>query len=130
MGVGQNVADFHKRDRVVAEAVFPMLLAVPLRDLGTAGQVYVTIPYACKVARIDSVTGIDTDGAVTLTVKDGDGNSMGTIAIASGGGVGDQDALVPTANNIIAANEAIEIETDAGGTVGATMLTITLEEGS
>ena len=123
-----GVAKQHSSERFVAEAAFPIFLVVQMVGLGDAGQVYVTSPVAGTVTRVDSVTYTDTDGAVTLTVKDGDGNSMGTIAVASAGGVGDQDTLSPSSNNVIAANEAIEIETDAGGTVGATTLTITISE--
>lgn len=83
--------------------------------LGTADDplTYLYMPHAGTITRIDTkITGaLATDDEV-LTIKDGDGNSMGTITIAaSGSAAGDEDSLVPSSNNTVAEGEWIEIET-------------------
>lgn len=95
-----------------------LALCTVFQDISSAGQAYVVAPVAGTVAKVYTVLGgtIATADAV-LTVKDGDGNSMGTITIAySGSAAGDQDNLSPTSNNVVAAGELIEFETSAAST--------------
>lgn len=93
-------------------------LVLPLNgkitDVSTAGQTYVVTPMAGTVTKVTTVlNGAIITADATLTVKDGDGNSMGTITIAnSGSAAGDKDTLTPSSNATVAAGEAIEIETD------------------
>lgn len=95
-----------------------ILLNAVIQDVSSSGQVYVVAPVAGTVTTVYSVLGgAITLGDATLTVKDGDGNEMGDITIAnSSSAAGDKDSLTPTANNVVAAAEVIEIETDGGST--------------
>lgn len=99
-------------------------------DVSTAGQVYLTIPFAGTVTKVDSVlNGAIATADAVLTVKDGDGNSMGTITIAnSSSAAGDKDSLSPSSNNGIAAGETIEIETNGASTNAVRVfLTVTVK---
>lgn len=92
-----------------------MTLCTVFQDISSAGQAYVVAPVAGTVAKVYTVLGgaIGTADAV-ITVKDGDGNSMGTITIEdNSSAAGDQDNLTPTSNNVVAAGELIEFETNA-----------------
>lgn len=95
--------------------------------LGTAGQVYVVTPYGGTVSKVYSViAGALATADEVLTVKDGSGNSMGTITIAqSGSAAGDVDSLTPSSNNTVSVGDAIEIETD-GGNSNAVVCTVTI----
>lgn len=90
-----------------------------IQDCSTGAiSAYVVAPVDGTVVTVYSVLG-GTIGASdnTLTVNDGDGNSMGTITITQNGGVaGDLDSLTPAANNDVVAGEIIEIATNAAST--------------
>lgn len=95
--------------------------------LASAGQRYVVSPIAGDVQAVYSVlSGALTTGDETLTVKDGDGNSMGTITLTqSGSAAGDIDSLTSVSNATVAAGEAIEVETDgANGTASIADISI------
>lgn len=93
-----------------------IVLNATIQDISTGAiAAYVVAPVAGTVTTVYSVLGgtIGT-GDNTLTVADGDGNSMGTITITqSGGAAGDLDTLTPVANNVVAAAEVISITTNA-----------------
>lgn len=95
-----------------------VLLNTIIQDVSSPGQAYVVAPVAGTVTTVYSILGgAITNGNATLTVKDGDGNEMGDITIGhSSSDAGDKDSLTPTANNVVAAGEVIEIETDGGST--------------
>lgn len=103
-------------------------ITVQIEDISAAETVYVVIPD--QKAIIDKVSSAIanaiTVGDATLTVKDGDGNSMGTIVIATASSAaGDKDTLSPAANNVVAAGEVISIATDGGSTTACkTQITI------
>lgn len=89
--------------------------------LGTAGQIYATVPWGCTLTSVQtSISAALATGNETLTVKNAAGSSAGTIVIAqSGSAAGDQDSLTPSSNNTFAAGDNIEIETDGGNSVAA-----------
>lgn len=98
-------------EKVTLQGVMP--------DVSTANSIYLAAPVAGDVTLVKSVlSGAITTGDAVLTVKDGAGNSMGTITIAnSGSAAGDVDTLVPSSNEDVAIGELIEIATDGGSTV-------------
>jgi len=93
-------------------------LSAVIADVSTAETVYVPIPYAGTVAKVQSVLeGAITVADATVTVKDNAGNSMGTLTVAySGSAAGDVDTLAPSANEDVTADDFITIETDGGST--------------
>lgn len=105
-----------------------LALSTVFQNISSAGQAYVVAPVAGTVKKVYTVLGGTISGGdAVITVKDGDGNSMGTITVAySGSNAGDQDSLTPSSNNVVAAGELIEFETNAGST-NAIELSITVE---
>lgn len=93
-------------------------ITAEIDDISSAGQTYICSPFTGNVVAVYSVIeGALADADATLTVKDKDGNSMGTITVAySGSAGGDVDSLTPSANQDVAAGDMIEIETDGGST--------------
>ena len=102
------------------------VLQLKINDISAAGQVYATIPWACTLAKVDTVlNGAISGGDATITVKNHAGSSAGTITVAnSGSAAGDKDSLSPSSNNTFSAGDLLEIETD-GGSTGAVVLDIT-----
>ena len=93
-------------------------LTVKMIDVSSAGQVHVVSPYAGDVTAVYSVLNATIATAPAgITIKDKDGNVMGTITIADGGsGPGDVDSDVSIANADVAVGDMIEIETDNAST--------------
>ena len=93
-------------------------LTVKMIDVSSAGQVHVVSPYAGEVTAVYSVLNATIATAPAgITIKDKDGNVMGTITIADGGsGPGDVDSDVSIANADVAVGDMIEIETDNAST--------------
>lgn len=95
-----------------------------IADISTADQIYVPVPSNCEGEVVEIRSAIDgaiTVADATLTPKIG-GTAMtnGAITVAySGSAAGDTDASYPTANNVVVAGNAIEIETDGGSTTAA-----------
>lgn len=103
-------------------------LTVPMTDISTAKSVWVVAPFAGVIEKIYSVI----DGAITvadcgLTVEIGGVLVTGSgITIAyTGSAAGDVDVATPTALNVVAAGDAIEIITDGLSTTNV-KATITL----
>lgn len=97
-------------------------------DISSADQIYIPFPKAVTVVAATTVlNGAITTGDATITFKDAAGSSMGTITVAnSGSAEGDIDTATFSSNNSIAANQAMEIETD-GGSTNAVKLFVTVE---
>ena len=93
-------------------------LTVKMIDVSSAGQVHVVSPYAGDVTAVYSVLNATIATAPAgITIKDKDGNVMGTITITDGGsGPGDVDSDVSIANADVAVGDMIEIETDNAST--------------
>ncbi len=96
----------------------PVYITSHITDVSTAGQIWIASPIEGRVTKVVSVLqGAIATADATLTVKDKDGNSMGTITIAnSSSAAGDVDTLTPSAENFVEENDGIEIETDGGST--------------
>lgn len=91
-----------------------------ITDVSTAETIYIPIQNAGTVAKVVTVLegAIATSDAL-LTVKNSAGTSMGTITITQlGSAAGDVDTVSPVANNTVAADTAITIETDGASTTG------------
>lgn len=102
-------------------------LSAVIADVSTAETVYVPIPYAGTVAKVQSVLeGALTSADATITVKDSAGNSMGSLTIAhTSSAAGDVDTLSPPSNEDVTAGDFITIETD-GGSTGTKKLWLTV----
>ena len=111
------------------DGVGKIVLNGTITDVSTAGQIYVASPIAGTITKIYSVLNGAISGAdAGLTAKIG-GTAVtgGTITIAnSGSAAGDVDSATPTAANVVAIGDAIEIETD-GASTGAVSAFITIE---
>lgn len=108
-------------------------ISATIADVSSASTVYVPVPYVGNVLKVVSVlSGAITVANATVTVKDSDGNSMGTITVAySGSAAGDVDTLTPASNQDVTADDYITIETDGGSTDAASLyFTIVMEKTS
>lgn len=101
--------------------------SVVLADVSTASTIYIPIHSACVITKVVTVLGGSISGSDdTVTVKNAAGSSMGTITITqAGSAAGDVDTLVPVANNSVAINSFITVETD-GASGSATPLYISI----
>jgi hypothetical protein len=102
-------------------------LSVTIPDVSTADTVYVVVPFAGTLTKVwtvldDAITVAD----ATVTVRDHNGNSAGTITVAySGSAAGDIDSLVPASNNTFTEGQRVRIQTDGASTTAA-LLTVSL----
>lgn len=97
-------------------------------SISTADEVYFYAPCAGTIVAIHSVLhGAIATADATLTGKiDGTAITGGAITVAySGSAAGDADTVAPTALNVVAAGESIEVETD-GACTNAEAVTITV----
>ena len=87
------------------------ILTVQFPDISTASNLYVPIPYAGTVTKIQSaLTAAISGGDAVFTVTNSSGSSMGTLTITqSGSAAGDVDTLTPSSNNTVAAGSFIKI---------------------
>ena len=92
------------------------MLTVQFPDISSASSLYVPIPYAGTITKIQSaltaaISGSDT----TFVVENSAGSSMGTLTITqSGSAAGDVDTLTPSSNNTVTAGSFIKIECNGG----------------
>lgn len=110
------------------DGVDELVLNASLLVIGTAGQVFVVCPVAANIRAVYTVLQVVISGSdETITVKRGNGDTVGTITVAqSGSAVGDVDSLTAGLSNVLlAAGEAVEIET-AGDCTGTGALGITV----
>jgi hypothetical protein len=94
-------------------------VAVEIADISTAGQKYFPAPFAGRIKNVRSaINGAIATADADLTVKiNGTAVTGGVITVAySGSAAGDVDSATPTAANIFAVNDAIEVETDGAST--------------
>jgi hypothetical protein len=87
------------------------MLTVQFPDISTASNLYVPIPYAGTITKIQSVlTAAISGGDAVFTVTNSSGSSMGTLTITqSGSAAGDVDTLTPSSNNTVTAGTFIKI---------------------
>ncbi len=104
------------------------VITAKITDISTAGQVYVTAPWAGTIEKVYStINGAIGTADATLTPKiGGTAVTSGAITVAySGSAAGDVDSSTPSAANAVTAGQAIEIETD-GASSNAIEVEITL----
>lgn len=96
-------------------------------NISSAGQVYIPVPEQFDGTIVQLVATLD--GAIsaadaTLTVKNSDGTTIGTLVVPfSGSAAG--DTVEVSLNGLCRPNEAIEVETD-GGSTGAAKCYVTV----
>lgn len=100
----------------------PVFLTVPVSfETNEQGSIYTpTLPYP-RLLQAESYVGKDLaavdDG--TITVKDHNGDTMGTITVAASAVVGDDDTMIPVAAKLTLPKEAwmevVAAKTTAGG---------------
>ena len=92
------------------------MLTVQFPDISTASDLYVPIPYAGTITKIQSaLTAAISGGDAVFTITNSSGNSMGTLTITqSGSAAGDVDTLTPSSNNTVTAGTFIKIECNGG----------------
>ena len=88
-----------------------------IEDVSTAGQIYIPVPDGGRIIKvITSLNGAIATADAVLTVKTAEGTA-GTVTIGySGSAAGDIDTLLPTTNNGVLEDGAIEIETAGAST--------------
>lgn len=87
-------------------------------NISTAGQVYLPVPEMFDgnvVQLIATLDGTISVANATLTVKNSDGTTIGTLVVAHSGSAAGKTFTV-NLNGLCRANEAIEIETNGGST--------------
>ena len=92
-------------------------LTAKITDISTAGSTFVVCPFAGKITKIYSTikNAITTANAVLSFEIGGVAVTGGGITVAySGSAAGDVDSSTPTAKNVVAAGQAIELITDGG----------------
>lgn len=105
------------------------IITAVIDDVSTAGTIYIVLPYACTVSKVDTALGNTiTVADAIVTPKNHTGGSMGTITVAfTGSAAGDLDTLTPAVNNTFTAGQRMSIETDGGSTTLSTLyITISL----
>lgn len=98
-------------------------------DVGSAGSVFVTTPFAGTIVRLDAVNHIANAGtATTLLAKLGGTNvTAPSWQIAVTAAAGTNSSVVPTAANVVAAGDVIEIASDgASSAVEPTTISVTI----
>lgn len=87
-------------------------------DVSTAGQIYIPVPREFDGTILQVVATLDaaiTVADATLTVKNSDGTSIGTVTITQSGSAAGS-TFTANLNGLCRPNEAIEVETDGGST--------------
>ena len=92
------------------------MITVQFPDISSATSLYVPIPYAGTITKIQSaLTAAISGGDAVFTITNSAGNSMGTLTITqSGSAAGDVDTLTPSSNNTVTTGTYIKIACDGG----------------
>ena len=92
------------------------MLTVQFANISTSSNLYVPMPYAGTVTKIQSVLSAAISGGdAVFTVTNSSGSSMGTLTITqSGSAAGDVDTLTPSSNNTVTAGTFIKIACNGG----------------
>ncbi len=111
-----------------SQAPYKYTLNVKLADISTAGSAYVVAPIAGTIQKIYSV--IDTaitvaDATLTFKINDTLITSSSITVAYLGSAPGDVDSSTPSANNVVAAGDVIEVITDGASTeTSSAMITL------
>ena len=94
------------------------IITTVIDDISSAATVYIVLPYACTVTKVDTALGnAITVADAVITCANHAGGSMGTITVAyTASAAGDLDSLTPSANNTFTAGQRMSIATDGGST--------------
>ena len=94
------------------------ILWAVIDDISTPATIYVVLPYACTVTKVDTALGnAITVADATVTCSNHAGASMGTITVAyTASAAGDLDTLSPVGNNTFTAGQRMTIATDGNST--------------
>ncbi len=106
-------------ETVTGQNITSVVLNVKMTDISTAGTVYVTSPISGTIKNIYTVIdGVIITGDAVLTSKIGvTAITGGVITIANAGSAaGIIDTTTPTALNVVAVGDQINIATDGGST--------------
>lgn len=89
---------------------------VDFSDISSSSNLYLPIPFAGTVTKIQSVlSGAISGSDAVFTISNSGGSSMGTLTIAqSESAAGDVDTLAPSSNNTVTASDYIKIACDGG----------------
>lgn len=92
------------------------MLTVQFANISTSSNLYVPMPYAGTVTKIQSVLSAAISGSdTTFTVTNAAGASMGVVTVTqSGSAAGDVDTLAPSSNHTVAAGSFIKIACNGG----------------
>ena len=87
------------------------MLTVQFANISTSSNLYVPMPYAGTVTKIQSVLSAAISGSdTTFTVTNAAGASMGVVTVTqSGSAAGDVDTLSPSSNHTVTAGSFIKI---------------------
>lgn len=121
----------HQNERVVTEAVFPLVLNSNSAALSAANQTYIVCPVKGYVSEVyTAVVTALTTAKSTQVVKTAAG-TVATFEIAHEAAVGTVDqasAQVTLANTLVEAGATIEIEHDDAPGAGACVYTVVISE--
>jgi hypothetical protein len=104
------------------------VLTCDFTDVSTAETIYLVVPFASTLTKVDTVLQGAISGAdSTITVRNHAGLSAGTLTISqAGSAAGDIDSLTPASNNSFAAGTLVSLTTDgASTTVDRLFVTLT-----
>ena len=92
------------------------MLTVQFPDISSSSNLYVPIPYAGTITKIQSALTAAISGSdAVFTITNSSGSSMGTLTITqSGSAAGDVDTLTPSSNNTVTAGTFIKIACNGG----------------
>ncbi len=108
------------------------MLTVQFPDISSASNLYVPIPYAGTITKIQSaLTAAISGGDAVFTISNSAGSSMGTLTITqSGSAAGDVDTLAPSSNNTVTASDYIKIACNGGATSHVECVIVICVDGS
>jgi hypothetical protein len=103
-----------------------LVFSTILTDVSTASSVYVPIPVACTINRVETcLQAAITTGDATVTVRNNTDTSMGTITVTqAGSAAGDVDTLSPASNNTFTAGQRMRIQTDGSSDTTAALVIV------
>ena len=110
----------------------PYTLVLNIDDIASSGDIYIPIPYAGNVAKVQTtLSGAIAGSDVIFTVYDSNNNSMGTLTITqSGSAAGDTDTLVPASNQDVTGSDYVKISCNGGATAHVDTTIVVCVEGT
>ena len=108
------------------------MITAHFADISSASDLYVPMPYAGTVTKIQSVLSGSISGSdTTFTVTNSSAASMGVLTVTqSGSAAGDVDTLAPSSNNTVTAGDYIKIACNGGATSHVECVIVICVDGS